>query len=354
MHKDAHDLEPLDEEWLMEVMPELATLEDDTLDALLGQSQRHSLYERGARELVLRERSRLEAEHRAEIVRLVRDNAAEREAELSQAEAESAGKVASHKYASELRMKVLEEEADEENESLRVDAEEKLREQEATIEEQRETIEGLEERLEAAAADAEAAQEKAEQETDAKLAELEERAVAEIDEMRAAADRGAAEADEARDRVVQMKRALAEAHVEVDLKRETSSKLKEEVIDNDRLTCANLNRIKTLEASLALERQGRDDLERLVEEQAEGMQEARLAAAAAQEAEHEVAGLRNELAEREAQLVALSRRLEAGGKPAAEERGSGSLRELNRRDSLLERLGGFGKTFGGSPSGLSL
>ena len=42
---------------------------------------------------------------------------------------------------------------------------------------------------------------------------------------------------------------------ETDLKRETSRKLKEEVIDNDRLTLANLNRIKHLEAQL--ERQAR-------------------------------------------------------------------------------------------------
>ena len=34
---------------------------------------------------------------------------------------------------------------------------------------------------------------------------------------------------------------------ETDLKRETSRKLKEEIIDNDRLTVANLNRIKQLE-----------------------------------------------------------------------------------------------------------
>mgnify|MGYP007125196167 CR=1 FL=1 len=34
------------------------------------------------------------------------------------------------------------------------------------------------------------------------------------------------------------------------MKREASKRLKEEVIDNDRLTCANLNRIKNLEAQL--------------------------------------------------------------------------------------------------------
>jgi len=44
---------------------------------------------------------------------------------------------------------------------------------------------------------------------------------------------------------------VAACRDETDLKRETSRKLKEEVIDNDRLTLANLNRIKQLEAQLA-------------------------------------------------------------------------------------------------------
>ena len=43
---------------------------------------------------------------------------------------------------------------------------------------------------------------------------------------------------------------MAACRDETDLKRETSRKLKEEVIDNDRLTLANLNRIKQLEAQL--------------------------------------------------------------------------------------------------------
>ena len=40
------------------------------------------------------------------------------------------------------------------------------------------------------------------------------------------------------------------AQEETELKRETSRKLKEEIIDNDRLTCANLNRIKMLESQV--------------------------------------------------------------------------------------------------------
>ncbi len=39
----------------------------------------------------------------------------------------------------------------------------------------------------------------------------------------------------------------ARASRQTDLKRQTQRKLKEEIIDNDRLTVANLNRIKSLE-----------------------------------------------------------------------------------------------------------
>ena len=45
-------------------------------------------------------------------------------------------------------------------------------------------------------------------------------------------------------------------------KRAASAKLKEEVIGNDRLTVANLNRIKMLEAQLDEERQANEELAR--------------------------------------------------------------------------------------------
>ena len=54
----------------------------------------------------------------------------------------------------------------------------------------------------------------------------------------------------ARARLVSSQEECAACQDETDLKRETSRKLKEEVIDNDRLTLANLNRIKHLEAQL--------------------------------------------------------------------------------------------------------
>ena len=52
------------------------------------------------------------------------------------------------------------------------------------------------------------------------------------------------------DKCEAMLEAMEEAQQETDLKRQTSRKLKEEIIDNDRLTVANLNRIKSLEALL--------------------------------------------------------------------------------------------------------
>ena len=56
--------------------------------------------------------------------------------------------------------------------------------------------------------------------------------------------------DRLREEGLNVVRKLAEAEEETDLKREASRKLKEEVIDNDRLTVANLNRIKHLEGQV--------------------------------------------------------------------------------------------------------
>ena len=163
-------------------------------------------------------------------------------------------------------------------------------------------------------------------------------------------------------------RQLQSATEETDLKRETSRKLKEEIIDNDRLTVANLNRIKSLEAmveqhSTALE-EAEDENTKLRAELAQSIDPA--------EAAREMEGLRDLLAEREAQLMAMSRRLQdalengenhAGGlndKSYAGARGVEALRGSNReerddfvrapgrRDSFLERFG-LGKTMGSPP-----
>jgi uncharacterized coiled-coil protein SlyX len=56
----------------------------------------------------------------------------------------------------------------------------------------------------------------------------------------------AAECDRLRDEGEDAVEAMREAEAETDLKRLASRKLKEEIIDNDRLTVANINRIRHL------------------------------------------------------------------------------------------------------------
>ena len=41
-----------DEDWIMEVLPELNSLEGDTLDMLLVQAETHVRYEKAARQLI--------------------------------------------------------------------------------------------------------------------------------------------------------------------------------------------------------------------------------------------------------------------------------------------------------------
>ena len=48
---------------MFDVLPELSDLEADTLDALLAQAQQHAKYERAARDLVQREKNKLEEIH---------------------------------------------------------------------------------------------------------------------------------------------------------------------------------------------------------------------------------------------------------------------------------------------------
>ena len=188
-----------DEDWVFEVCPELNNLEFDTFDALLAQAQQHAKYERAARELLLAERAKLEKAHEND-PRSVR---AQLESDMERRE-----------KSTELRVKGLEEGAQEELEELRTEAQDKIQELEGAIEE-------LEEKNEA--------QEK-------RIAEIEAQAEEECAQLR--------EENEV------MRAKLEEAQQETDLKRQTSRKLKEEIIDNDRLTVANLNRIKLLEALL--------------------------------------------------------------------------------------------------------
>jgi len=124
------------------------------------------------------------------------------------------------------------------------------------------------------------------------MAQLESEAEGECDRLREEGERAIAR--------------LRAAQEETDLKRETSRKLKEEIIDNDRLTVANLNRIKHLEALVEQHKAALDEAEA---ENGELRSELERAAPLANEAEEEVGTLRELLAERESQLLAMSRRL---------------------------------------------
>lgn len=141
-------------------------------------------------------------------------------------------------------------------------------------------------------------------------------------------------------------RKLLSAQEETDLKRETSRKLKEEIIDNDRLTVANLNRIKHLEALVEQHKQALDEAEtengELRQELGKSVDHEELVEKqqAQLEALQEVLHEREELLhEREAQILALSRRLSESNAFEAEVGGGG---RGGRRDSFLERfhLGG--------------
>ena len=131
--------------------------------------------------------------------------------------------------------------------------------------------------------------------------------------------------DELAQRFEEQDELMREAQVETELKRETASKLKNEVIDNDRLTVANLNRIKQLEAQLEAERGMVGALERENEELRD--EETRKARAYGEQAE-QLEALQELLQERESMVEELSQKLLDVRSPA-----------VARRDSLLDRFG---------------
>jgi chromosome segregation ATPase len=118
---------------------------------------------------------------------------------------------------------------------------------------------------------------------------------------RVAAERKASDADE---RAADAVRAAERAQAASDLKRECSQKLKEEVIENDKLTLATLNRIKMLEADLELSRR---ELERTRPD--EGVRAREMAALKEQAAENEQ--MRAALRHREEASLRLSERMQA-------------------------------------------
>jgi hypothetical protein len=136
-----------------------------------------------------------------------------------------------------------------------------------------------------------------------------------------------------------------EAQKETELKRETSRKLKEEIIDNDRLTVANLNRIKNLEIEIEETRKLCEKLDDENEELREELGKSLKDEGASAALEREVEMLRELLSEREQQVRSLSLRLaDASSGSGAGSGGFGSSSGFNssssgRRESILDRLG---------------
>jgi len=123
---------------------------------------------------------------------------------------------------------------------------------------------------------------------------------------------------------------LRQSQEETDLKRETATALKSEVIDNDRLTVANLNRIKNLEAQLEEEREQVDTLVRDNEQLRSNEDKFE----ALQELLTEREGMCEELKEllqgREAMVEDLTQRLKTNTPTPS---------RLDRRDSFMDRFG---------------
>jgi DNA repair exonuclease SbcCD ATPase subunit len=266
-HRDAEDETWLKEAALMDAIPELKSLEAETLATLLNQHARHLAYERAAATRV--------------------SHATER--------------------ADEQRKMLLQASTDK---SMRL---------QAKIEELQGELEQANDDAREAAEAARAAAEEAEKDFQRQLDEQAEEAKEQIDELEA--------------RCREQQEELNAATEETELKRASAAKLKEEVIGNDRLTVANLNRIKMLEAQLDEERQANEELARENDE-LRGRPSA-----------EKVDALQEMLGEREQQLIQLSRKLEESESREnvsklgnIGDRLSGSFK-ARTDNSLLDRLG---------------
>ena len=129
-------------------------------------------------------------------------------------------------------------------------------------------------------------------------------------------------------------RELRAAQEETDLKRETSKKLKEEIVDNDKLTVANLNRIKHLEALVEQHKAALDEAETENGELRTALAASTETAEEAKASEEKAESLRELLAERESQLLSMSRRLS----DVLEAREAESYDSLQLRDPLRDPL----------------
>jgi len=295
---DADDHDALTEEWVLEMVPELQTLEPETLTGLLAQFNRHLRYEEEAHHLVRSAVASVEHKHRLEVQRVRLD--ADRDTARIKA-----GVEAKHEHdvvAANREISSIEQEANQ-----------------ALDEAQNITTE-LEERVEQHKEEARCAAEAAEERYDLAIATMQEKY--ELAEVAAHHKYSALQK-----RFNEHNELLREAQTETELKRETASKLKTEVIDNDRLTVANLNRIKLLEAELndesalvaAFERENGE----LKSELRRDDQSERLAA------------MEELLQEREGMVEDLQQKL-ADTKDKLADTMSPTL---SRRDSLLDRFG---------------
>jgi len=289
--KESGDIDFPEEDWVFTVLPELSSFERETLDTLLAQADQHAKYERAARELVKTERERWEAGH-------------EKELRALRVELESESTRAS--VSAEMNLKHIEDQSQEELQVLRAEAEEKI----GALEERVEELEG------------ELAM------TQKKLLETETEAEEECERLR--------------EQGMEVLRKLQQAQDETDLKRETSRKLKEEIIDNDRLTVANLNRIKHLEQLVEQHKHALEESEQENEELRGELAKTLQTEESSAEALEEVSTLRELLAEREAQVASMSQKL-------ADAHGGNVLSSsAARRESLLDRFGLSAKSYSSS------
>lgn len=255
-------------------IPAIRDLEEETKQAVIAQYDRHMRYEAAARRMVGHEVAKLSRALKSESSALSQ----EWESECSRIEAHY----------------------EERERKAAVEAERSLEEERKLAQQEREGLEraheAQEERLAQVYEEREAQLVRAHQIRESEWgAAMGASLVA-----REAAERAAYEAEE-RAEVAEV--AAEQAQADSDLKRECSKKLKEEVIENDKLTLATLNRIKTLEAALE---QSRCEADRL-EDQVSALE--RQNGALADQA-GEADRMRQLLRERETTILVLSDRLQ--------------------------------------------
>ncbi|KAL1498921.1 hypothetical protein AB1Y20_013442 [Prymnesium parvum] len=195
--RESHGIDAIDERQLRETIPN--ELLPESAEALVQQVLRHQRYENAARELALEAIEEAQVEHERAMHKLK----LEHETEITRV-----------KVSCDMRSTADVEAIGDHLQQTREDYDEKVTNLENKV-----TL--LKSKLEEAAA---------------KQHEVESKAREQLEEME--------------DALQEMQERVAKAEEERDLKREAAHKLKEEVIGNDRLTVANLNRIKSLEADL--------------------------------------------------------------------------------------------------------